>query len=429
MTRVLEVREHGFLEVTLDPPVVDALLGVDPAVLRLQRSPRPGRVHRLEAGRFVGVLALDDASLVVRIRPKLPARRVLFLLHHARHDSAFRRVRSRLVADAPVTDLLGWLFLGAAADATRGGLLHGYKPVEEDLNVLRGRPDFAAQLRRRPGRWSPVAVRHAVFTPDVPENRALLAAVEALLRVATADASLRAALRCCRRCFEGVAATRPTPADVDAIPRHRLNAHYAEALGLAARVLAAGGVRPGVGGARFRCFLLDLAAVFEAFLVDRLRAALGEDASGFPDGGRVLRERRLPLDDHRESFLAPDLSRWSPAGAGGRRRCTLIGDVKYRAAEKAAPFDADLKQALAYAVAAGLPEAWLVYATPNRSRGLAVRTQVIRGRRVHRVGVDLDREPADLLAEVDALAGFLGGPAGCLRPEARPTGGSDAPRR
>ena len=410
LTRELEVFEHGVLEVALSPVEVAALLAVDSTVLKLSRSAGPGEVYRLQAGRFVGVLALDEAELVLHLRPKLPVKRVLFLLRHAQHRTAYRRVDSALAADAPVSELLGWLFVEAVAAATRGGLLHGYLAVEEDLRVLRGRPDFARQLRRRPGRWSPVAVRHRVFTPDVAENRALLAAVDALLAVPSTDAGLRSALRRCRRGFEGVSAVSLSAGDADAIPRHRLNGHYAEPLALAALVLRGAGVRPSPRGDRFRCFLLDLAAVFEAFLVNRLRAALNETEASFPRGERVHREKRLPLDDERSSFLTPDLSRWMLAGPDGRRRCVLIGDVKYRAIEKASPFDADLKQALAYAVVAGLSEAWLVYATPGGTSS-GVSTQTIRGRRVHRVGVDLDREPDGVLAQVAAPARRLAGVA------------------
>ena len=191
-------------------------------------------------------------------------------------------------------------------------------------------------------------------------------------------------------------------------------------------MLWSAGVRPSAGGAWFRGFLIDLAAVFEAFVIDRLRAALGEDEAGLPPGERVLREKRLPLDDARRSFLAPDLSRWTPPGVSGRRRCVLIGDVKYRAIEQTSAFDADLKQALAYAVAAGLDDAWLVYATPGAADrgGGGVKTQTIRGRRIHRVGIDLDREPAEVLAGVEALAGRL--EAGGQPPGAAGAGRSSA---
>ncbi|HEY0640136.1 MAG TPA: hypothetical protein VGD67_21105 [Pseudonocardiaceae bacterium] len=69
----------------------------------------------------------------------------------------------------------------------------------------------------------------------------------------------------------------------------------------------------------------------------------------FPTGAR------LSLDDAGRLLVRPDLSRWSDG------RCTFVGELKYRydTGEGDTP---NLYQTLAYATAAGLPDAMLIYA-------------------------------------------------------------------
>ena len=146
-----------------------------------------------------------------------------------------------------------------------------------------------------------------------------------------------------------------------------------------------------------RGWFLDVADVFECFVRVGLREAWGLAEAAFPTGKSVGTAGRILLDDAGRIRLEPDLSRWH---AG---RCVLIGDAKYRRSEDAGLFDPDLKQALAYALAARLPEAWIVYATlPDESAVDGATT--VRGHTLRRVGLDLDRTPADLLAGIRELA-------------------------
>ena len=76
-------------------------------------------------------------------------------------------------------------------------------------------------------------------------------------------------------------------------------------------------------------------------------------------------------------------------------------------------------------MAAGLDNAWLVYATPGAAAS-GVATQTIRGRRIHRVGIDLDREPEAVLAGVEALAERLGSKKHALTGGSQPAASAGA---
>ena len=74
------------------------------------------------------------------------------------------------------------VFAHSVDRATMRGVLRGYRHTEERLLSPRGRIDIVEQIRR-PGLVSPIACRFDEYTSDVFANRALVAAVDRLLRV------------------------------------------------------------------------------------------------------------------------------------------------------------------------------------------------------------------------------------------------------
>ncbi|WP_328617184.1 hypothetical protein OHS18_13140 [Amycolatopsis sp. NBC_00355] len=123
-------------------------------------------------------------------------------------------------------------------------------------------------------------------------------------------------------------------------------------------------------------------------------------AFGFADAAEEAHQQtpKLYLDDRRRLNVQPDLSRW----AGGR--CRFVGELKYRydAGNGAAP---NVYQTVAYALAAGVPDAMLIYAhgpatgTAHYLPGL--------GARIHVRHLNLNTEPAELLSQIQLLADHI----------------------
>ena len=90
---------------------------------------------------------------------------------------------------------------------------------------------------------------------------------------------------------------------------------------------------------------------------------------------------------------------------GARDRCRAVVDAKYKAERPDGFPDADLYQMLAYCTVLGLEHGHLVYAKANEQ----VRTHTVRraGVVIHCHTLDLAESPAQLLAQVDQLAGRI----------------------
>jgi 5-methylcytosine-specific restriction enzyme subunit McrC len=343
--------------------------------------------------------AVQVAGHGVHVAPKLSIARLMFLLEHAPDRPAWQREPVGLIEHPDLLHVMAAVFVRATDLATRGGLMQGYRTVEDSLPVLRGRIREADQLRLRQGRALPVEVRYDEFTTDVAENRLLLAATRRLLRLPQLTSRpRRELLRLRQRLAEVSDLARGVPAP--AWTPSRLNVRYQPALRLAELVLAGSSFEHLPGPLAVRGFVLDLPKVFEDFVTKTLRAALA------PRGGRVEAQPAVFLDDDQLIRTRPDVV-W----LDGRRPLAVV-DAKYKAEKPAGFPDADLYQALAYATALGLPAAHLVYA-----RG----TEPARTYRVRHAGVrlivhalDLSRPPAELLAQVADLADVV------QRPDQRP---------
>jgi 5-methylcytosine-specific restriction enzyme subunit McrC len=131
--------------------------------------------------------------------------------------------------------------------------------------------------------------------------------------------------------------------------------------------------------------------VFEKFVRTTIRRALGLDELDFPTGA----DSALHLDHRRVLHVQPDLSRWVDG------RCRFVGELKYRL--DSGHGDAQhLYQTLAYATAANLPDATLIYADgPHHGTTHVLPTAGIR---IHVRHLDLNVELDQLLSQIDALA-------------------------
>lgn len=334
--------------------------------------------------------AVRIAGVTVVVRPKIPISRILFLLGYSA-DPAFRPNDADMGDEPDLLEGAARLLATLAERALRHGVLRGYRTVAADLHTVRGRIDLAEQLRRRPGQILPLAVQYQEHEEDILENRLLVAAVHALRRAGTRHPDVRRSLRKLQEQLAGVADAHFPPSAVPPVVWTRLNGHLRPAVELARLLLRLRSPDLTAGPVAVPGLTIDMAALFETFVRTAMREALRSDGRRFPPGHECP---PLHLDARRSVRLYPDLSHW-PRGA-----CKFVGDAKYKR-NTATGHNADLYQLLAYATAAGLDDATLVYAFgPPEPRTHSVAGTAVR---LHVRHVDLSAPPAALLAQIASL--------------------------
>ena len=346
---------------------------------------RPGR-WRVRSDRSVG--AARVAGIEVRIRPKVPVDRLLFLLGYARDPRGWRTEDVSFEQTPDLVPALGQALWRQVDRATRPGVLQGYVTVEPTLPVLRGRLREADQLRRHYGLPHPLEVRHDEYTVDIAENQILATAIARMLRVPGVDSESRRMLHHLAQRLGDVSLLR-RGADVPRWHVTRLNAQYHQALRLAEIVLTNGSIEPLVGDVAGAGFIMDMWRVYEDFL----SVALSQHIPAV-HGGRVQLQRPDHLDVGRRLKFSPDIV-W----LHGDHVLAVI-DAKYKTRT---PED-DLYQMLAYCTVYGLRIGHLVYVGQRPPLRHTVRTAGID---IHCHSLDLDQAPSALLAAVAALGDLV----------------------
>ncbi|MFB7091383.1 McrC family protein [Streptomyces sp. NPDC056296] len=405
LTRIDLTEGEGWSTWTLSPGQAHVLTSERAAKLvdikpagRQRRGTRDR--YELRAKAMVGGVRLggDDSAVQLRITPKIPVDRLLYLLAYATGHAQWSDEPVEAGARHELLPAVGHAFTEAADRALRPGVLLGYREVEDTLPMLRGRLRAPAQLRRRPGLALPLEVTYDDHTPDIAENRLLLGAARRLLGLPGLDPTLRARLRRIVVQLDGVTAPRPG-APLSTWTANRLNTRYHRALGLAELILRGAsyelddGRRVLVDG-----LLLEMWRVFETFLA----AALGEELRRRAGGRAEPCDRDHYLDLGKKELLKPDLIHYLPPSDGGRRLVpAIIVDAKYKDGTKRA----DLYQMFAYCVRLGVGEGHLVSAAGSENRmEVPVAGKMVR---LYRHVVDLSLPYRQLRARIEELAGVM----------------------
>jgi 5-methylcytosine-specific restriction enzyme subunit McrC len=369
---------------------VAALLRV-PGLVRL--SPASGGRWRLSGNQKVGLVRLPTPSgdaIELHLRPKLPVHNLLFLLTYSPHDPW--RPQTVTAAQAPnLLPALADLLARTARRTLEAGVLHGYRTIEEDLPLVRGRIRTADQMRRT-GLPLPVAVRYDDHTPDIAENRILLAALHRAASLPGIPPRTTTALRHLADHLSGVHLL-PAGAPLPSWTPTRLNARYAPLLRLAELLLSDRSVQPeGAHATAVDGFVLDMRAVFERFLTLALGNALAQHGIRC-----AAQEQHHRLDTQGRVRMRPDLVLYR----GGR--VVTVVDAKYATLDSSAAPTGHLYQLLSYCTALGLRHGHLVYAATTQRHAT---DHVIRrcGITVTAHGLNLNQPPAELLAAISALA-------------------------
>jgi len=326
----------------------DALVTLHPG-LRVSPLGRGTERYSLTPDQHVGVLRLPN--LVVEIQPKIPMPSALYLISQASGSVHWHPDSPSFAEDASFADLVAMMLARLVTSATRKGLLHGYREEVGTAQAPRGRILFDKLMGRRFGRGPPIDVRRDRYTADILENRVLLAALQGLKNLRPSSIASRQ-LADAQTLFGGVTLEHLAPHDLPEIDITPLNAHYEAALSLALMVQASSYLRLGAGAGRGVAFLVNMNVVFERFVRNVLRRALGGDCRSFPTVAP-----KTYLDERSRVQLVPDLTYVM------RGRVVWVGDAKYKMLPESRHISSDLYQLHAYSSALGLPEGTLVYGT------------------------------------------------------------------
>lgn len=341
----------------------------------------------------VGAVRVDDQQVQVAPKSRVGLSKLLFLLGYAR-DPGFRPEDVAGAAEPDLWPALAESLVRLAERATGGGVLQGYVTAEEALRTVRGRIRMGDQISRRPGFLVPVEVTYDDFTADIAENQILRSAIRRMLCVPRLSDSAAARLAHLDGRLAEVSVLRPG-GSMPAWRPTRLNERYQPALRLAELVLRNVSVEAGDGLVQVAGFVVDMAKVFEDFVGTALTEALRR----YPGTTTLQYPEHL---DAPPPGTRPAIPMYIDVvhAVGGKPR--LVFDAKYKAEGPGGRYpNADHYQMLAYATALMLPSAWLVYAGGNKPRVHRIRHTPVE---VIDYPLDLRVAPADLLAQVDALA-------------------------
>lgn len=384
MTRHL-LTEHRPYEAELPQEVVDVLSRQYAKQIEVRYGGAAGR-WTLSPGSFVGTIRVGDHEFL--IRPKVPLENLLALMDVEVASETWHREVVALSGDADLLAVMSRLFCLACEGATRRGIRRSYVLQREMLVSPRGRIDIA-QIVRSPGTRSPVPCVFDEHTANNPLNQLLRAALQRARRVPSLGASWQRRLLVQLAELEGVEDTKA--ADWEWVERWEpssMEQHYSTAVRLAHMLLKGSSLKSRFGDSEANTFLLNMNALFESWVGRRL--------TEYCRNYEITEQDRLDLDRDGQVKMKPDIVARSRVG-----EVVAVADCKYK---KLAPDgdgrNPDYYQALAYATAFGLDEAWLVYARlpgDTESKDVVVRNV---GVALRTYGIDLSGPIEDAIAHV-----------------------------
>lgn len=353
--------------------------------------PTPGETDCYDITPSSEIGSIELPGLSIRIHPKLPIDRVMFLIAYATGIVALSDEPSHFEPKPELFEAIIAGFIAQVRRAFRPGLLQGYRVEEEALPTVRGRIRFEVLASRRLGITPPIDVRYDDYTVDIDENRIIKAALSRLRRIRLRSEDSRRTLRQVGGALGNVSEVEYGN-QLPTFLFNRLNDRYRPAIHLAELILQATSYDLGWGRATSGSFLIDMNRVFEAFVVQALRDELRLSNREFPQGAVG---RRLRLDLAGKIPLKPDLSWWEG------KSCVFVGDVKYKKTNDLRVPNADLYQLLAYTTATNLPGGLLIYAAGEEQPG----TNIVRfsGKRLEVVALDLGGLPEQVLRGIQSV--------------------------
>lgn len=394
----------------LDGDGIEVPLNVEQARLLAESKlvevqPLGAQNYRLLPNGRVGAVRFEDLQVEVTPKQKLGVADLMFLLGYAK-DPGFRPESVNAERYGDLWPAMAHSLVVSVERTLMMGLLQGYQTKQEALLTVRGRISFEEQIRRRPGYVVPIEVRYDEFSPDIAENRILLAAIHLMLGVPRLQTETRRRLLHLAARFTGVTRLLPgTP--TPRWQRTRLNKRYHSALGLAEILLRNSSTRVTATGVEMSAFVVVMWKVFEDFVTVALTEAL-LDRPGFVcpqlpayltgkgDWRRGMTGKGAE-DPHGDVSMAVDVVHLDEGGVP-----QVVFDAKYKLASSAGEYaNADHYQMLAYCTALEVPVAWLIYAGGGNDIRRKVKNAEVE---VVAAPINLRQSPEDVLRRVKQIA-------------------------
>ncbi len=354
-----------------------------------------GSVNVRSTENIVGYLRRGKTSVIIS-PSKCNASHVLFMMGYAENPRMFQDGQVEFADDSNLLEAFVTVFVRSATKAIERGMFRSYTAVEDDLTVVRGRIRMGEQMSRRFRLSPPIALSFDEFTVDNQENRLIRSAIEFASKMPIRNPETTRGIQFLRAMFSDVSIVEFDRSWLPQPNWNRLNEHLEYAVSLARRIIQNSSISLEHGDSSSDEFIINMANVFEDFVVTAIREHLKLSRSEMPRANEI--HPQLYLDEGQLVRLKPDISRWEGS------RCVAIGDVKYKPIADAGVIHADIYQLLAYAVANDLPEASLIYAMPKSEQvGLKLlNTHKIAGAdaRINVFALDLTTSPGDVLRQI-----------------------------
>jgi len=372
----------------LTPDQIEDLLGIKG--MKVEACP-DGSYNVRSTENIVGYLRRGKTSVIVS-PSKCDASHVLFMMGYAENPRMFQDGQVEFTEDDNLLEAFVAVFVRSATKAIERGMFRSYMTVEDDLAVVRGRIRMGEQMSRRFRLSPPIAVSFDEFTVDNQENRLIRSAIEIASRMPIRNPATTEGIQFLRAMFNDVSIVEFDHSWLPQPSWNRLNEHLEYAVSLARRIIQNSSISLEHGDSSSDEFIINMANVFEDFVVTAMREQLKLSRSEMPRANEI--HPHMYLDEGRLVRLKPDISRWEGS------RCVAIGDVKYKPIADAGVIHSDIYQLLAYAVANELPEASLIYAMPKSEQ---VGLKLLKTHKIERANARINVFALDLTTSSDEI--------------------------
>lgn len=292
-------------------------------------------------------------DILIRVKPKVPVATIFGMLEVAYKLRSFQFLDGDTKIDtvADLFERVASILAQRILDRSRKGLYQAYLSEEEPLAFVRGRIDPRESMR--------LSLRGAVelhcefqqLTHDLEDNQILLWTLYQVSRHGIKRSEVRQSVQKAFRILSGVVGLhrKEFQACLNRL-YHRLNDDYRPLHALCRLLLEHLGPDIEHGEHNFLPFKLNMPRLFETFVAEWLR-------QNSPSEWIVTAQHEAKLKGTAELTFRIDLLLKEKSTG----RAIAVLDTKYKLSET--PKEADVQQAIAYAVEMGVKHAFLVY--PN----------------------------------------------------------------
>ncbi len=301
---------------------------------------------RIKFNSYVGVIQVGN--LTIEILPKADKRKndqatkdkwhnaLIQMLHECKLIKLNTLSNARLkLKSASILDLFYDLFLSETETLWAHGLRKKYRPIEENLNKVKGKINFPKHIRKNAFNKSQFYIHHRIFDTDNTFNQILL---KALLILKTITHNPKHSIRINKLLLnlDGVSEKTVTAHWFDKLHFDRNTERYRPAIGIAKLIILKYSPDLKGGNENVLAILFDMNVLFESYIYQKLKAI--QKIPNIPIT-RIKAQNRTPFWESRG--LRADIV----LETIDRR---IVMDTKWKILNSNTPSDADLKQMFVY---------------------------------------------------------------------------------